>query len=129
MKFKTFGLLAMTLAMSSVVTAETAPSDNSRSEFVEDINGSKEAEKEAMRVIANSGSALKLYNFATGEVDIIDKVGDLTPEEGADYIPNVEELVDIYLKHISNKKATFEALMLVFTSPEAMEIVKLGRQQ
>ncbi len=90
---------------------------------------SLETKEEAITAIENYGEPLTLFNYASNNNDDIQSPGNLAVEKGVEYVPPYEEFIDLYFDFIEKGSKPYEAVLMTYTSPEALEFIRMTKQE
>lgn len=88
-----------------------------------------ETKEDAIKIIENSGKPLTLFNYVLDKKVQIQKPGNLSAEEGAQFIPQTDEFLDLYMNFLDEGMKTYEAMIMTYTSPEAIALIKKAKQK
>lgn len=125
-------LKALKVALATVLITFSFTSYSEVTESKEDIKKEimkAKTDDDKLNVIYNSGKPLSLNNYFLNQKDVIKYPGNLTPEEGAQYVPQTPEFIDLYLGYIENGMKPVEAIFSSHVSKEAVAILKKYKEQ
>jgi len=116
-----FAFIALSISFPSI-SQEESVNEELKSSIIKQINENK-SNSEKMRVIYNTGKPLNITNYFTGIKEKLHRPGDLTEEEGAQYVPQTEEYIDLYLEYLYEGLLPIEAIVKTHISPKSMEVL------
>lgn len=94
MKIKVMGVLIASVFAAHVLTANAVEGGGASSIDVSKLNEGEK--KELLRDVLKRGSPLKLTNFKTKKVEVIEDPYSLTKEQALDYLPEIPEIIEIF---------------------------------
>lgn len=118
-----FAIAIVSLSMNLVASEEG--SEYKRIEVNKEAKALKDQyEKNTILQTAKDKTPLTLQNYVLNKRVQIKSPRSLTPLEGGQYVPQLDEFLDLYMEYLANGMEPIEAVMMVHISPLAMEIIK-----
>jgi hypothetical protein len=87
------------------------------------------SEDEKVNILLSGGKKLVLTNYLLNRKIKIDSPNTLSPEKGAEFVPQTDEFIDIYFDFLDQGMKPMEAILMTHVSPEAMDIIKQYKSQ
>lgn len=87
------------------------------------INNAK-TDQEKVDILYSSGKKLMLTNYVLNKKMLIESPNKLSPEQGGQFVPQLDEFLDLYLDFLDQGMQPMEAIMMTHVSPQAVELVK-----
>lgn len=120
-------LIAIAAIVISMISSPLMASQ-SQSDIESKIKNAK-TEDEKINIFLSGGKKLTLTNYLLNKKVKIDSPNTLSPEKGAEFVPQTDEFIDIYFDFLDQGMKPMEAILMTHVSPEAMDIIKQYKSQ
>lgn len=116
-------LFISSISFSAVASDETSTKSASETN-ARIVNDAATESIESGSIAKISVKPITLFNYVLNKKMVINNPYELSAMDAGQFIPQIDEFLQLYAEHIANNVRPIEAIMLVHTSDMAMDFIK-----